>query len=343
MCITVGPAPQRIESEAHTTTESQYMPAIITHHLFGEDASRRLPANLSFSEEELLAFLLGNQGPDPFYFCFTATPAAIQTCHRFADIMHRSNIIDALLIAKDAANHLPADDQAVGKAFVLGLVAHYLLDSEAHAFVMAQENGICDAGVGLEDAHDEVHALIESDLDTWMLWSTRQQTIADAPAWADLARTERISRAAGAIFSQVAWQAFRIKLTPERYDGCLRDYEMLYRAIDPAGNARGRMIVGAERLGKQYSRLDALSHVAEPIEHCPAANLDCHPWVDPLTGETKTISFPDVYYDSLDLWTDLAETFIKGDREGLAQAMRRGYYGKAIEDEETSVAADGHE
>ncbi|MBP3892681.1 MAG: zinc dependent phospholipase C family protein [Atopobiaceae bacterium] len=308
------------------------MPAIITHHLFGEDASRRLPAKISFSEEELLAFLLGNQGPDPFYFCFTASPAAIQTCHTFAETMHNSSIVDALLVAKDAASHLPSDDQAVGKAFVLGLVAHYLLDSEAHAFILAQENDICNAGVGLEDAHDQVHALIESDLDTWMLWSARQQTIADAPAWADLARTERIGRAAGAIFSQVAWQAFGMRLTPERYEGCLRDYEMVYRAIDPTGNPRGRMIAGAERLGTQYSRLDALSHASEPIEHCPAANLDCRPWIDPLTGETKTTSFPDIFYDSLDLWPDLAETFVKGDREGLVRAMRRSYYGEPLAD-----------
>ncbi|WP_417571973.1 hypothetical protein [Paratractidigestivibacter faecalis] len=39
------------------------MPAIITHHIFGEDVLRTLPAGMVEGEEEVLAFLLGNQGP----------------------------------------------------------------------------------------------------------------------------------------------------------------------------------------------------------------------------------------------------------------------------------------
>ena len=315
------PTPQRRE---------HLMPAIITHHLFGEDASRRLPSDEPFKEEKLLAFLLANQGPDPFYFCFTATPASIQTCHAFADMMHSSHVVEALLAARDAISHLPVDDQGIGRAFVLGLLGHYLLDSEAHAFILAQENAICDAGVGLEDAHDEVHALIESELDTWMLWSARKQTIADAPAYADLARTERISRVGGAIFSQVAWQVFGTTIGPDRYEGCLRDYELVYRAIDPKGNPRGRMIAGAERLGSHYSRLEALSHAAEASDECPAANLDCHPWRDPLTNEEKTVSFPDIFYDTLEDWPALADAFLYGDATTLKQLIVRGYDGSPL-------------
>ena len=43
------------------------MPALITHHLFGEDVLPELPAGLVEGEEEVLAFLLGNQGPDPLF------------------------------------------------------------------------------------------------------------------------------------------------------------------------------------------------------------------------------------------------------------------------------------
>ena len=306
------------------------MPAIITHHLFGEDASRRLPDETAYEGEELLAFLLGNQGPDPFYFCFTATPTAIQTCHAFAEAMHQDHVVESLLSARQAVTHIPAGDQGVARAFVMGLLAHYLLDSEAHAFIYAQEKAICEAGVGLEDAHDEVHALIESELDTWMLWSARQQTISDAPAYANLARTERVSRVAGTIFSQIAWQNFGITLGPDRYEGCLRDYELVYRAIDPTGNPRGRMIAGAERLGSRYSRLDALSHAAEPTEDCPAANLACHPWCDPLTGEAQTTSFPDVFYDSLDKWPPLACAYAHGDDAALTALVSRGYDGEPL-------------
>lgn len=306
------------------------MPAIITHHLFGEDAARRLPESLSFTDEELLAFLLGNQGSDPFYFCFTATPMAIQACHSFAASMHEGKIVEALLAARDAVHYLPPVDQTIGKAFCLGLLAHYLLDSEAHAFIGQQEDAICNAGVGLEDAHGHVHALIESELDTWMLWSARKQTIDDVPAASNLTRTDHVSRIAGTLLSQIAWQVFGISLGPDRYEGCLRDYELLYRTIDPTGSRRGRMIAGAERLGSRYSLLDALSHSNAPSDNCPSANLACHPWTDPLTGETRTTSFADVFYDTLDMWPALADAYDAGDRTALEHLIKRNYYGGAL-------------
>ena len=306
------------------------MPAIITHHLFGEDASRRLPADYCFVEEELLAFLLGNQGADPFYFCFTATPAAIQACHAFARVMHEEREVDALMAARNAAAYLPKEDQGIGRAFALGLAAHYLLDSEAHAFIHAQEEQLYAIDESLREQQAQVHALIESELDTWMLWSTRKLTIADVPAHCNLARTEHVSRIAGTICSQVAHQVFGITLSPDRYEGCLRDYELVYRAIDPTGNPYGRMITGAERLGTRHSLLDALSHSDKPTDDCPAANLACHPWVDPLTGEENTTSFPDVFYDSLKKWPALSEAFVQGDQAMLESLVRRAYHGSSL-------------
>ena len=58
------------------------MPAIITHHVFGEEAVTALPEGLIDGQEELLAFLLGNQGPDPFFARFSTLPAHITACHR---------------------------------------------------------------------------------------------------------------------------------------------------------------------------------------------------------------------------------------------------------------------
>lgn len=307
------------------------MPAIITHHLYGEEASRKLPSALSFAEEELLAFLLGNQGPDPYYFCFTATPSVIRTCHAFAEDMHAERVVPALVTAREAVTYLPPDDQGVGRAFALGLLAHYLLDSEAHAFIKSQEDAICNSGVGLEDAHDQVHALIESELDTWMLWNTRKLTILDAPAQGNLARTERVSRVAGTILSQVAWEVFGQSVGPDRYEGCLRDYELVYAAIDPLGSKSGRIFAGAERLGKRFSILDALAHSAQPTDSCPAANLACHPWTDPLSHDQKTTSFPDIFYDSLEDWPELAEAFVTGRHGELEALITRGYDGKPLE------------
>lgn len=306
------------------------MPAIITHHLFGEEAVRRLPADYSLTEEELLAFLLANQGSDPFAYCLGPTPLTIKSCRRMVKTMHGSKVVEGLLAAHDAVFHLPAQDQAVGRAFALGLLAHYLLDSEAHAFIGAQENALYAADASLKASHKSVHALIESELDTWMLWNMRHQTIADMPAWANLARTERVSRVGGALFSQVAWEAHEIAFRPDRYEQCLRDCEFVYRTVDPTGNRRGRILVGMGRLGAQHALLEAVSHSDTPIEDCPAANLTCHPWLDPLTGAENTTSFPDVFYNALEMWPALAAAFERGDADQLRALIRRDYQGNPI-------------
>ena len=66
------------------------MPALITHRLFGEESINRLPEGLVASGEERAAFLLANQGPDPFFFRFR-TPS-FRTCMELAQVMHRSRI-----------------------------------------------------------------------------------------------------------------------------------------------------------------------------------------------------------------------------------------------------------
>lgn len=42
------------------------MPALITHHLFGEESIDRLPQGVITSDEERIAFILGNQAPTRF-------------------------------------------------------------------------------------------------------------------------------------------------------------------------------------------------------------------------------------------------------------------------------------
>ena len=72
------------------------MPAIITHHIFGEDIAPGLPAGLLAGEEELLAFLLGNQGPDPLFVRFSTLPAQAATCHRLASQIQGGSITHAV-------------------------------------------------------------------------------------------------------------------------------------------------------------------------------------------------------------------------------------------------------
>lgn len=288
------------------------MPALITHHLFGEEAARLLPEDILTSEEEMLAFLLGNSGPDPLFFRFRSLLEVSTACHRLGSRMHSEKVPQTLECLHDAVSHLREGDKKIGRAYVLGFLGHYLLDSTAHPFVYAQEDDICGAGVGLEDSHDEVHALIESDLDSWMLWSMRQRTTEECRPHSMLTRTRRITLVSGALMSQAALQVFQVKLSPNEFANCVDDYELLYRLIEPAGSPKADALARVENLIRNYSMLGALAHRPTASDECPAANLDHNPWADPATGQISHESFADLFQDALDRWPAIAEAYARG-------------------------------
>ena len=212
-------------------------------------------------------------------------------------------------------SHLPEADAGIGRAFALGMLSHYALDREAHPFVYAEQYALIGAADDLYDADSEVHAVIESDLDTWMLWTLRHATVHDCPPASELVRTERICRVAGALMSQVAWAAFGIELPATEYGGAVADMELCYRAIEPHGSLKAGAVGGLERLARSHSLLEALSHRVSTSDECAAANLGHHEWKHPFTGQTCTDSFTDCFDAALRGWPALALAFTHGGDE----------------------------
>lgn len=303
------------------------MPAIITHHLFGERACRALPEGLVSGEEELLAFLLGTQGPDPLFFRFRAAPRQLAAAHELGSRMHDGRVRRAFEALRDGVGRLPEADARLGRAFALGLLSHYALDRAAHPYVYAEQDALIEANPELAGAGSEVHAVIESDLDVWLLWRERASTVLECPPARELARTERIVRVAGVLMSHVALAAFGIELGAGAYGGAVADMELVYRLIEPAGSGRARTIGGLERLAREHSLLEALAHPVRRDDGCAAANLEHRAWRDPFTGTTSHDSFDERLDLALGEWGQLAEAFVRGG-DGLARAVAgRNYSG----------------
>ena len=291
------------------------MPAIICHHIFGEDAAAMLPEGMVDGEEELLAFLLGNQGPDPLFARFSTLPGAAAADHRLAHQMHDERCGRALMDFRDGVQHLPVADERIGRAFVLGLLAHYRLDSVAHPFVFAQQEALAAASTDLAGAQEDLHAVIESDIDSWILWEKRRATVLERPAHMNLMRTERICRVAGALFSQVAFSVYGRTMGAEEYGACVADYEFEYRMLDPAGSLTARAVGALERLVKPHSFAQAMAHRVVRSCECAAANLDRRGWSDPTDGRVRHESFADLFEEALAGYPELAEAFVRGNIE----------------------------
>lgn len=305
------------------------MPALIAHHVFGQDAVAKIPEGLVEGQEELLAFLLGNQGPDPCFTRVLGKPSTTAAVRRLGKEMHSSRISEALFTARNAISHLPVSDSRVGRAFVLGLVGHYALDSIAHPLVYAGQKELAALGNDLADAERELHGLIESELDTWILWEKRSQDVADFSPSTALGRTEAIGRVSGAVMSAVALKVFGISISSTEFPAAVRDYEIYLCAIDDHGSLESVVISSIETLVRPHSLTRAMAHRSNPTHECPAANLDRNSWVNPWTGATSTASFADLYDEALERYPHMAEALVRGDRAAFDR-LRAGlsYEGK---------------
>ena len=285
------------------------MPALITHHIFGEDILSELPAGLVSGEEELIAFLLGNQGPDPLFARFSTLPSRAATCRELAHRIQTGRITRSLLALREGAGRLPR------------LVGHYALDRAAHPFIIAQQRALCDVEPSLEGREREVHAVIESDVDAWILWEKRRATIEERPAASNLMRTERTERVAGALLSQVALGVFGTAIDAREYAAAVRDYEFVYHMIEPVGTLRARATARAERLLRGTSLAIASAHYVRRSDECPAANLERRAWTHPFTGEVRTDSLADLFDEARLVYPAIAEAFVRGDEVRLRELV----------------------
>ena len=89
------------------------MPALSTHRLFGEESMNLLPAGIVSTEDERLAFLLGNQGPDPFFFRMR-TPET-RSCTEFGRRMHRCRMTRQFATLREGVGRLVPADAGVGR------------------------------------------------------------------------------------------------------------------------------------------------------------------------------------------------------------------------------------
>lgn len=306
------------------------MPALITHHLFGEESVDRLPEGIVSSEEERIAFVLGNQGPDPFFFRFR-TPY-IKNCMHLAQVMHRSRMTRQLEALRDGVSHLQPSDANLGRAFALGLLSHYVLDRNAHPFVYGQQFGIMEADPELDDAGSQVHAVIESDLDVLMLQLKRDgATCAAFPPAAEIVTTERIDRVAGALMSFIASSVYGLDVPVGEYGGAVADMQLLYRTIEPAGSIGVRALGAVEVLVGRYSLLESLAHPVTAEAPARTGNLGHLSWKNPFTGAGSQESFPEVFDRALADYATTAACFIEG--SDLAGATRHVNYSGRVLDE----------
>ena len=309
------------------------MPAIITHHQFGIKVLRNSRGGLFPTRAERDAFFLGCQGPDPFFFTLR-TPALLRMSH-FASQLHKEQIPAAfeVLLKRTAVTRAPT--RQILDAYVSGYLCHYSLDSTAHPYVLALTQAYCSAGVPGLDERDAacVHTQIESDIDSFMLWTTLRKTVADIPTSRYTLQGDRkVLSAVDGLFYPVARELYGLMVPSNLYTRCLKDMRLVYDVIHSSTGKRRAAIGAVERALpiRRHSFLQALSQRADVFDDCQYIHADTEAWIHPFTKENRKESFLDHYETAAQEAQLRIEALLTRPTDLHALSLRCDFNGKAL-------------
>ena len=188
----------------------------------------------------------------------------------------------------------------VVRAYALGFLCHYFLDSIAHPLIYAQQFAYCDAGVdGLtrKGVGRSVHALIETELDEYVLTRKLGVTVDSfVPHRETLACPDRPLDAISERYAQATLRTYHLEVPDRYFASSVHMYRAAQRALDSKRDGVRSKIDYARLLGKRYLHVLALSHTAKLRTETPFANNDHIPFPHPYEeGEVISASFEELY------------------------------------------------
>ncbi len=277
------------------------MPAILTHDFFGRDVYDDLHGIIGDTKDEFDSFLLGCQGPDVMFF--SQLNPTQSTSWGVGTKMHRSDPVALFTAFQKTISSMPADSYSVGRSYLLGLVCHYILDKNMHPFIYAQQFAIADAGIeGLDRTHGhEIHAEIESELDVLVLSTKLNETISN---YDPEKKTLRVSKAAARVISRIykevaSQDPIRRGINDDAFASALSSYRLALGAMHSPTGVKRSVLGALERLFKDHSFIQAMSHRNALIFESDFDNRNRDPWTDPWTKDVKSTGFWDIYHSSL--------------------------------------------
>ena len=316
------------------------MPAIMTHDFFGQDAYDAAAELVSlFTPDELNAFLLGNQGPDPLFYLMLTPP--LEEFRKLGEDMHHMAPTQLFLALRKATDELSEEKRSVGRAYLAGFTCHYLLDRAMHPFVYYWERGLCQAGIDELDMSDSgmVHAEVERDFDEMVLFTKRQETIATYRPYEQVlrGRDEMLAIVGDLYFSSVAGPVVDGEPTANKVFPlavyCFRVAQRMFWS--PTGTKRDSLAkVEGPLLKNRYSLVRAMSHRPRAEATSDFDNREHARWRNPFTGATSNESFWDIYQRALDeVGPTLSVVLGDGFNEEAAFAMTGGldFCGEPVE------------
>lgn len=287
------------------------MPAIMTHDFFGKEIYDDLYTTIGGTRDECEAFLLGNQGPDPLFY--SVMSPRLSKFNRLGSTLHNEKPSELLYALKCSFSILDERELPIGRAYALGFICHYTLDSSMHPLVFFNEYQVCDAGV--EDLSrkngNEVHGVIESEFDELVLFAKREETVATyVPTENILHATDYVLQVISKMYAYLATTVYGLFVPPTMFATAVKDFRAAQNLFHSSTGKKRTFISNLEERFRRYSFFRSMSHRAIELTESKFANHEHRVWENPFTGDMSTDSFWDIYHKALAVAKDNIAAFL---------------------------------
>ncbi len=290
------------------------MPALITHNVFGQMVYEKNFTSLFKTQDERDAFYIGNQGPDPMFFRCRTTPAQIKIAHQVASDLHSEKMSKTFDSLRLALKKLPEEDYNVGRAYVLGYLAHYMLDKSVHPFIYSTQYSLMKLDEDLAGSPGAVHGVIESDLDSILMLRFFDIQISQVKPADYVPNSERVKRVVGALLNFTIVHGLGIDFPATEVAASIDDMKWIYSTIEPLGSTMSHVIRVLEGTSSgKYSQIQSLCHRRADSADSSLLNLDHFEWEDPHTHEIRNESFLDLFDEGIEAYNNVFEAYLNGE------------------------------
>lgn len=251
------------------------MPSIVTHYFFGQEMLKRLQNADQWDHQCREAFLFGNQGPDPLFFSFTSKHSKhIRTMGFKIHDQHCTPALKTLL-------RRPQDNSCssqLRRAYQMGLLCHYTLDSNAHPYVHFFEKVLLESGI-VPEGYRFPHAMLETNIDV-VLMHQQGKTVSEFSVPALLHKDRRVDFAVAHLYSEFARRFYHWEIPVLEFTETFENMRFLERLLRSRRGIKRALVSQIDRLALGDSFYAAMSHANDQSVLFDYANLQHHQWTD---------------------------------------------------------------
>jgi hypothetical protein len=269
---------------------------------------------------------LGSQGPDPLFFVGVIPFHALHLFtakKKFGNQIHQSDGKKYFRLLIEEAYTIEDDlERARFQSFILGQLAHYFLDREAHPYIL-YETGFDEDGK-ITGKYHYLHAHYEAQIDVCLAKKWKMTYFLDNPSDA-LPADKDFLRIIDMHFVPVLRRFFNDNHIPKKiYSNGITNMRSVIRNMNHHGKIKAKLI-GKNSLSALYLPIDS----ADP----KVLNESKEIWLDPVTGAKRNDSFIQIHSRAYELLDQCYNDILRnGFNYGVVSKYLNGldYYGLPV-------------